>query len=378
MKKLLVYACLLSLLSPVRADTAASPPAAAPAPAADDLSQYKTSDDLWKHIGDQADNLKAGLQNRDLTVKDIIPQIWASIELFVQKYPTDTHIWDVKMLKAQIGPLAAHLEIPKAPTAQQTSQEFEDIATDDKAPKEVRATAASMEIDLAMQTVAQSQQGDTPAWDGIDAKIAAFQKEYAGITLGGQHAVVAMLRSEELGLLKQAGDAARFQSLLKTLSTDALPDVAAMANEQLTAQKQQADLKSKPLDLKYTAIDGTEVDLSKLRGKVVLIDFWATWCPPCREEVPNVVAAYQKYHDKGFEVVGVSLDQSKDALQIFIKGNQMVWPQYFDGKGWGNDISTRFGIDSIPAMWLVDKKGMVVTTDGEDDLAGQIEKLLAQ
>jgi thiol-disulfide isomerase/thioredoxin len=133
---------------------------------------------------------------------------------------------------------------------------------------------------------------------------------------------------------------------------------------------------SKPLDLKFTAVDGSSVDLSKLRGKVVLIDFWATWCPPCRGEVPNVVAAYQKYHDKGFEIIGISLDQDKDAMLAYTKQNGMAWPQYFDGKGWSNDISSSLGIHSIPAMWLVDQKGMLVTTNGRDDLAGQVGKLL--
>jgi len=133
---------------------------------------------------------------------------------------------------------------------------------------------------------------------------------------------------------------------------------------------------SKPLDLKYTAVDGKTVDLSKMRGKVVLIDFWATWCPPCRGEVPNVVAAYKKYHDQGFEIMGVSLDQDKDALVSFTKENGMVWPQYFDGKGWDNEISKEFGIDSIPAMWLVGKDGKVITTDAGDDLDGQVESAL--
>lgn len=133
---------------------------------------------------------------------------------------------------------------------------------------------------------------------------------------------------------------------------------------------------SQPIDLKVKAVDGSDIDLSKLRGKVVLIDFWATWCPPCRGEVPNVVAAYKKYHDQGFEIVGVSLDQDKDALLAFTKEHGMVWPQYFDGQGWDNTVSQRFGINSIPAMWLLDKNGKVVTTNAREDLAGQVEKLL--
>jgi thiol-disulfide isomerase/thioredoxin len=132
-----------------------------------------------------------------------------------------------------------------------------------------------------------------------------------------------------------------------------------------------------PLDLKFTSVDGKAIDLSKLRGKVVLVDFWATWCPPCREEVPNVVAAYQKYHDKGFEILGISLDQDKDALLAFTKEHGMVWPQYFDGKGWDNDISKGFGIEEVPTMWLVGKDGKLITTDAREDLAGQVDKALS-
>lgn len=133
---------------------------------------------------------------------------------------------------------------------------------------------------------------------------------------------------------------------------------------------------TKPLDLKFTAVDGTAIDLAKLRGKVVLVDFWATWCPPCREEVPNVVAAYNKYHDKGFEIVGISLDQNKDSLLAFTKEHGMVWPQYFDGDGWENKVSKNFGITEIPTMWLVGKDGKVLTTNAREDLAGQVGKAL--
>jgi thiol-disulfide isomerase/thioredoxin len=133
-----------------------------------------------------------------------------------------------------------------------------------------------------------------------------------------------------------------------------------------------------PLDLKFKAVDGQEVDLAKLRGKVVLLDFWATWCPPCRAEVPHVVATYEKLKAKGFEIVGVSLDKDQKALDAFTKEHKMTWPQYFDGKGWQNEVSTKFGINSIPAMWLLDKKGVVTSKNARGDLEQQVEKLLAQ
>jgi thiol-disulfide isomerase/thioredoxin len=213
-------------------------------------------------------------------------------------------------------------------------------------------------------------QGDTSpaAWEALDARINGYQKEF-GVTVKTTHNVV-LLRKFELFIAKKSDDKSRYDALVQKLAADSVPEVAALATLLVK-------LKTEPVDLKYTAVDGTAVDVSQMRGKVVLIDFWATWCPPCRGEVPNVVAAYKKYHDQGFEIVGVSLDQDKDALLAFTKDNGMVWPQYFDGKGWDNNVSQSFGINSIPAMWLFDKKGMLVTTDAREDLAGQIEKLLA-
>ena len=146
----------------------------------------------------------------------------------------------------------------------------------------------------------------------------------------------------------------------------------------LASLKATAELKTKPLELAFTAVDGTAVDVAKLRGKVVLIDFWATWCGPCVAELPNVLKAYNDLHPKGFEIIGISLDQDKAKLEAFVKERGMAWPQYFDGKGWGNDISTRYSINSIPAMWLVNKKGMVVSTNARDGLAEEVAKLLAE
>lgn len=151
-----------------------------------------------------------------------------------------------------------------------------------------------------------------------------------------------------------------------------------MVEAKIKSAKLAADLKTKPLELKFTAVDGREVDLAKLQGKVVLIDFWATWCGPCVAELPNVLKAYKELHPKGFEIVGISLDEDKAALEAFVKERGMEWPQYFDGKGWENAISTKHGITSIPAMWLVNKKGIVVSTNARGDLEEKVSKLLAE
>jgi thiol-disulfide isomerase/thioredoxin len=135
----------------------------------------------------------------------------------------------------------------------------------------------------------------------------------------------------------------------------------------------------KVLNLKYTSVLRKPIDLADYRGKVVLIDFWATWCGPCVAEVPSVVAAYAKYHDKGFAVLGVSLDTDRDALLKFTKEHKMTWPQYFDGGGFDqNALAKRFDIGLIPCMWLVDKKGRLATFNGRENLPAKIEALLTR
>ena len=134
----------------------------------------------------------------------------------------------------------------------------------------------------------------------------------------------------------------------------------------------------KPLNLSFTAVDGRKIDLASMKGKVVLIDFWATWCGPCVREVPNVTATYKKLQPKGFEIVGISFDKSKPSLTSFVEKNGMTWPQQFDGKGWENEIGSRFGITSIPTMWLVDKKGNLRDLNARANLESKVEKLLAE
>jgi len=114
-------------------------------------------------------------------------------------------------------------------------------------------------------------------------------------------------------------------------------------------------------DFAETDLTGQPLSVASRKGKVVLVDFWATWCPPCRAELPNVIKTYQKHHGEGFEIIGVSLDSDRDKLDAFLKQQDgMTWPQYFDGKGWGNQLAAKYGVQAIPFALLIGPDGKII------------------
>ncbi|MEO8146368.1 MAG: TlpA disulfide reductase family protein [Bacteroidia bacterium] len=124
---------------------------------------------------------------------------------------------------------------------------------------------------------------------------------------------------------------------------------------------------NKATDLKFTTPDGKALALSSLKGKVVLLDFWASWCRPCRMENPNVVATYNKYKDtkfgkaKGFTVYSVSLDDNKDKWTAAIKADGLTWASHVsDLKGWSSQAAQVYGVNSIPTNWLINENGIIV------------------
>jgi peroxiredoxin len=113
-------------------------------------------------------------------------------------------------------------------------------------------------------------------------------------------------------------------------------------------------------DFEQNDIDGKPVNIKSFRGKFVLVDFWASWCGPCRGENPNVVSAFKKYSSKNFTVLGISLDKSKEPWIQAINNDGLTWTQVSDLKGWTNAVAQKFGINSIPQNFLIDPNGVII------------------
>ena len=115
-------------------------------------------------------------------------------------------------------------------------------------------------------------------------------------------------------------------------------------------------------DFEMTDMNGKTRKLSEFvgNGKIVLIDFWASWCPPCRRDMPNIVEVYKQYKNKGFEIVGVSLDSKKEAWEKGVKDLDITWMQLSDLQGWKNAGAKLYGVNSIPHTVLVDKDGTII------------------
>lgn len=138
------------------------------------------------------------------------------------------------------------------------------------------------------------------------------------------------------------------------------------------------DLPGHAMEITGTTMDGTAFDQKQLAGKVVLVDFWATWCGPCVAEMPNVLEQYAKYHDKGFEVVGVSLDNDRSALEAFIAEHKVPWIILHEreiAKG-GHPLAAKYGITGIPTVILIGRDGKVITMDVRGEKLGEQLELL--
>lgn len=170
-------------------------------------------------------------------------------------------------------------------------------------------------------------------------------------------------------------DENKIQELIK----EANPEYKKMVENMLNGNRPKSLLGTKFIDVSGNTPQGNKIALSDYIGKnkVVLIDFWASWCGPCRQEMPHVVDAYKRFKDKGFEIVGISLDDDKIAWTKALTVMNMTWPQMSDLKGWKSELGAPYNVSSIPYTLLVDKDGNIVGENLKGEaLTQKLEEIL--
>ncbi|MCA9185883.1 MAG: TlpA disulfide reductase family protein [Pirellulaceae bacterium] len=268
-----------------------------------------------------------------------------------------------------------------------TEQEF--VELERRAPAAYRAAAARI-LELEKDTSSEAYQlakytlmmvramEIVTADEAEKAKIVAdiekllTQKEFHPEDVG-----LALMVCQQLESLPDT----KFASVTYKRFSDALgsrkdPNLAT-AVQQLSASSRRLALIGSPIQVQGRTLAGKPFDWKAYRGKVVLIDFWATWCGPCVKEMPNVKQYYSAYHDRGFEVVGINVDEDMDALKEFLKTNDVPWVTLNEGAGKRNPTVDYYGIYSYPTTILVDRTGKVVSFEARGKQLGQwLDKLI--
>jgi thiol-disulfide isomerase/thioredoxin len=227
----------------------------------------------------------------------------------------------------------------------------------------------------------------TSRWSELDPKDkqAFFDAVIAKINADGPNPMDAAIVQVTAGSLDGTDDefvVKLLEAAVPLLAKSEDKDVKeALAQANFEGMLRRLKLPGNQIEISGELLSGGKVDWESYRGKVVLVDFWATWCGPCRAEVPNILEMYEAYHDKGFEVLGVSLDETPEAAKKYKAEMKLPWDSLFptseDDRGWNNPLARHYGIGGIPTAILVDKDGKVVHMNARgEELPAELKRLL--
>lgn len=309
--------------------------------------------------------LQAAMQDRDHLADHVDAISKAADELRQHPDATDKQKENAMGLKMSILFRVASADAERfTPQLQATVEEIKKNTPD--------SPAAAM--GTAYLIIIKDFGGDLPPAEVL-AKLEEFQKEYPKSPLGAQLYTYYADQQFAYGDIQQAIDVC--EAGLKAYSED--PQAKERLEGSIAELKAKGEMLGKPMAIAGPTLEGTEFNIESLKGKVVLVDFWATWCGPCVAEMPNVQKVYEKLHDKGFEVVGISLDNDESELRDFVKEKDIPWTQIFfkegAGQGWSNPLAKKYDVQGIPATYVLDRDGRVVAIGARGEM---LEKIIAK
>ncbi len=283
---------------------------------------------------------------------------------YYSRFPDDTNAIEAKL--SEFGLLSFVVD-EAAATNQQARLEaaLQGILADPKLPEDERFELRHQAVGKAVQD--KKAEGDAAVLVELEKGTRMLQKEFPK-------------RPEVMGMLMDLAEISEPEKSRAMLQEIAASEAPAELKAVAADMQKQLERVGQPLALKYTAVDGREVDLDKMRGKVVLVDFWATESQSSLEMLPMVKEAYDRFHGKGFEIAGIDLDEEKEVLTNFVAGQKLEWPQFFDGKSAETKYAVELGVKGkdLPAMWLVDKKGVLRYINADFDFTNKIGHLLGE
>lgn len=325
------------------------------------LSQYVKGN--WEHK-DSADVVEGKFS---FSGELDLPEVWyikfddkkAYVSLFVENSKISISGATLNRDSVTISGSSTHDALTKFNDGQEGFyKEIDKMEIDYMAARETEDTATMNQINID--------------YDAVSKRINEYIVEYVG---GNTSSVIAPYLT--VSNLMRDFTASQIDSTLNTFSKDIKGSKYVVSMQESSAKMRTTEIGAVAPLFTQNDPEGNPISLESFRGNYLLIDFWASWCGPCRKENPNVVAAYDKYHDMGFDILGVSLDDNGEKWIAAIDKDGLTWSQVGDLKGWANEVGQLYGVNSIPHSILLDKEGFIIAKNlrGEE-LHEKLEEVL--
>lgn len=302
-------------------------------------------------------------------LKQRLPKALAIMDEMERKYPKAEEIHQARLMG-----LVAAIQLSRLnndPAGTERAKAIGARIIDSDAPGRFKLNADAHLLLLNLKPVVATTTAPATKPAPVDAAkiIMQFAQRYAGT----DQAVDAITAGMQIGALVENRKV--FDELLEKLAKDYSDHPRARS---ILRQLGKSPDIGKPFTATLTKLDGTKLTLpDDLRGKVVVLDFWATWCGPCIQSIPHLKSLYARYKPQGVEIVGISLDQDLRKLNVCIETNQIGWIITYSGKGWEDPTAGRYGISAIPSIWVIGKDGKIVSDDARPTLEETIKKALS-